>query len=224
MSFEEQARVPPRCDARPRPSRTPGPSSDNPHDRVARRPQVSVIRESVAAVYEAEESWTQAAQMLAGIDLDSGQRQLDALYKLQKCIKIAQLYLVRARRDVLGCWLERWLAHQAPRGSQEDDDALSADKFIQKAGFLLSESKDEALELQYNTCYARILDSKVRPYKRCCPGFATHGFATICVPQRKFIEAALRYYHLSQLAKREIGAFAPRALLQANRPACVHRR
>ena len=50
-----------------------------------------------------------------------------------------------------------------PRAPQEDDDALSADKFIQKAGFLLSESKDEALELQYNTCYARILDSKVRP-------------------------------------------------------------
>jgi hypothetical protein len=25
-------------------------------------------------------------------------------------------------------------------------------------------------------------------------------------PQRRFIEAALRYYHLSQLAKREIGA------------------
>jgi hypothetical protein len=59
---------------------------------------VSVIRESVAAVYEAEESWTQAAQVLAGIDLDSGQRVLDANYKLQKCIKIAQLYLVRHRR------------------------------------------------------------------------------------------------------------------------------
>jgi COP9 signalosome complex subunit 4 len=57
---------------------------------------VSVIRESVAAVYEAEESWTQAAQVLAGIELDSGQRVLDATYKLQKCIKIAQLYLVRA--------------------------------------------------------------------------------------------------------------------------------
>ena len=27
-------------------------------------------------------------------------------------------------------------------------------------------------------------------------------------PQRRFIEAALRYYHLSQLAKREIGAGA----------------
>ena len=77
-----------------------------PSRRAARRPQVSVIRESVAAVYEAEESWTQAAQVLAGIDLDSGQRQLDALYKLQKCIKIAQLYLVRARREARWCWLE----------------------------------------------------------------------------------------------------------------------
>ena len=57
---------------------------------------MSVIRESVAAVYEAEESWTQAAQVLAGIDLDSGQRKLDATYKLSKCIKIAQLYLARA--------------------------------------------------------------------------------------------------------------------------------
>ena len=78
------------------------------------RPQVSVIRESVAAVYEAEESWTQAAQVLAGIDLDSGQRQLDALYKLQKCIKIAQLYLVRARREASWCSLEAWHAHEAP--------------------------------------------------------------------------------------------------------------
>ena len=93
--------------------------------------------------------------------------------------------------------------------SQEDDDALSADKFIQKAGFLLSESKDEALELQYNTCYARILDSKARPPR----GSASAGWLAhlrrACFPrclQRKFIEAALRYYHLSQLAKREIGA------------------
>ncbi len=73
------------------------------------RAQVSVIRESVAAVYEAEESWTQAAQVLAGIELDSGQRVLDATYKLQKCIKIAQLYLVRAgismRRNQRASWL-----------------------------------------------------------------------------------------------------------------------
>lgn len=64
-------------------------------DSLALEPQqVSVIRESVASVYEAEESWTQAAHVLAGIDLDSGQRVLDAVYKLQMCIRIAQLFLV----------------------------------------------------------------------------------------------------------------------------------
>lgn len=34
-------------------------------------------------------------QVLAGIDLESGQRQLDNNYKLNMCIRIAQLYLVR---------------------------------------------------------------------------------------------------------------------------------
>jgi COP9 signalosome complex subunit 4 len=48
------------------------------------------------------------------------------------------------------------------RGTQEDDDAANADTFIKKAGFLLADSKDEALDLQYNVCYARILDSKAR--------------------------------------------------------------
>ena len=85
MSFEEQVRA----------AATHGATQEH---LTRRAPQVSVIRESVAAVYEAEESWTQAAQVLAGIDLDSGQRQLDAAYKLQKCIKIAQLFLVRARQ------------------------------------------------------------------------------------------------------------------------------
>ena len=56
---------------------------------------MAVIRESMAAVYEGQEAWSQAAQVLAGIDLDSGQRVLDASYKLQMCIRIAQLFLVR---------------------------------------------------------------------------------------------------------------------------------
>ena len=72
--------------------------------------QVAVIRESMATVYEAQEAWSQAAQVLAGIDLDSGQRVLDASYKLQMCIRIAQLFLVRMQRrgtgmDVSALWL-----------------------------------------------------------------------------------------------------------------------
>jgi len=64
----------------------------------------------MATVYEAQEAWSQAAQVLAGIDLDSGQRVLDASYKLQMCIRIAQLFLVRMQRrgtgmDVSALWL-----------------------------------------------------------------------------------------------------------------------
>ena len=40
--------------------------------------------------------------------VDSGQRKLDATYKLSKCIKIAQLYLARAaRRCCARCCYER---------------------------------------------------------------------------------------------------------------------
>ncbi len=148
--------------------------------------QVTLIREHLADLYEREEEWSQAATTLAGIDLDSGwllhkhcgggpcrhwqsqasmnsavgspagMRVLDNEFKLEKYIKVAMLYL-------------------------EDDDAVSAETHLKKASSLISTSKNEALELKYKTCYARVLDSK-----------------------RKFLEAAPRYYELSQMGKREI--------------------
>eukprot|EP00877_Chromochloris_zofingiensis_P013874 jgi/Chrzof1/8740/Cz03g22180.t1 len=99
--------------------------------------QVTFIRESLAGLLEQEEEWTKAAQILAGIDLDSGMRVLDNQYKLQKNIKIAMLYL-------------------------EDDDPVSAEQYIKKASSLITASKDSLLELHYKTCYARIMDSKRR--------------------------------------------------------------
>ena len=36
--------------------------------------QVSIIREGLAELYENEEQWSKAAQMLSGIDLESGIR------------------------------------------------------------------------------------------------------------------------------------------------------
>ncbi|OAY70078.1 COP9 signalosome complex subunit 4 [Ananas comosus] len=119
--------------------------------------QVSVIREKLAELYESEQQWSKAAQMLSGIDLESGIRMLDDAYKLSKCVHIARLYL-------------------------EDDDAVNAEVFINKASFLVSTSQHEVLNLQYKVCYARILDLK-----------------------RKFLEAALRYYDISQIEKRQIG-------------------
>ncbi|XXG81348.1 hypothetical protein AAC387_Pa09g2008 [Persea americana] len=118
--------------------------------------QVLVIREKLAELYESEQQWSKAAQMLSGIDLDAGIRMLDETYKLSKCVQIARLYL-------------------------EDDDAVNAEVFINKASFLVSNSPHEVLSLQYKVCYARILDLK-----------------------RKFLEAALRYYDISQIEKRQI--------------------
>ncbi|GAB2224876.1 hypothetical protein Droror1_Dr00005654 [Drosera rotundifolia] len=119
--------------------------------------QVLVIREKLSELYESEQEWSKAAQMLSGIDLDSGMRGIDDAYRLAKCVHIARLYL-------------------------EDDDAVKAEAFINKASFLVSNSHHEALNLQYQVCYARILDLK-----------------------RKFLEAALRYYNISQIEKRQIG-------------------
>ncbi|RDY00294.1 COP9 signalosome complex subunit 4 [Mucuna pruriens] len=119
--------------------------------------QVLVIREKLAELYESEKQWSKAAQMLSGIDLDSGMRVIDDAFRLSKCVQIACLYL-------------------------EDDDAVNAEAFINKASFLVSNSQHEVLNLKYKVCYARILDLK-----------------------RKFLEAALRYYDISQIEKRQIG-------------------
>ncbi|KAG8073863.1 hypothetical protein GUJ93_ZPchr0006g41195 [Zizania palustris] len=119
--------------------------------------QVVVIREKLAELYESEQQWSKAAQMLSGIDLDSGIRMLDDTNKLSKCVQIARLYL-------------------------EDDDSINAEAFINKASFLVTNSHQELLNLQYKVCYARILDLK-----------------------RRFLEAALRYYDISQIEQRQIG-------------------
>ncbi|KAL2924257.1 COP9 signalosome complex subunit 4 [Bienertia sinuspersici] len=119
--------------------------------------QALTVREKLADLYESEQLWSKAAQMLSGIDLDSGMRGIDDTYRLSKCVQIARLYL-------------------------EDDDAVNAEAFINKASFLVSNSQNEVMNLQYKVCYARILDLK-----------------------RKFLEAALRYYDISQIEKRKIG-------------------
>ncbi|KAK9815676.1 hypothetical protein WJX72_007876 [[Myrmecia] bisecta] len=123
---------------------------------VSYEEQVTVVRTNLAQLLEEEEDWSKAAQTLAGIDLDSGMRQLDAEYRLSTNIKIAMLHL-------------------------EDDDAVSAETYIKKAASLIAACKNEELELQYKTCYARILDSK-----------------------RRFLQAATSYYELSQVGNREI--------------------
>lgn len=118
--------------------------------------QVTAVREALAALQERKEDWSAAARTLAGIDLDSGLRQLDAEYRLAKNVKISMLYL-------------------------EDDDSVAAEMYIKKASSLVTTCKEEGLELQYRSCYVRILDAK-----------------------RRFVEAAQRYHQLSQMEARQV--------------------
>ncbi|CAN6539413.1 unnamed protein product [Malus baccata var. baccata] len=99
--------------------------------------QLMIIREKLAELYESEQQWSKAAQMLSGINLDSGTRAVDDTFKLSKCVQIARLYL-------------------------EDDDAVNAEAFIHKASFLITTIQHEVLTLEYKICYARFLDLKRR--------------------------------------------------------------
>ena len=64
----------------------------------------------------------------------------------------------------------------------QDEESISAETYINRASLLISETTSDHLMLQHKVCYARILDAK-----------------------RKFLEAASRYYQLSQLTTRTFG-------------------
>jgi len=59
----------------------------------------------------------------------------------------------------------------------QDDESVTAETYINRASLLIADETPDALKLQHKVCYARILDSK-----------------------RKFLEAANRYYQLSNIA------------------------
>ncbi|XP_065158268.1 COP9 signalosome complex subunit 4 [Atheta coriaria] len=95
--------------------------------------QVSMIRQHLGNIYENEQKWRDAANVLVGIPLETGQKQYSVDYKLETYLKIARLYL-------------------------EDDDPIQAEAFINRASLLQAESKNEQLQIYYKVCYARVLD------------------------------------------------------------------
>jgi len=121
------------------------------HRTVAFEEQVSTIREHLAFVYESEEEWAKAAQVLKGIPLESSGILIADEYKANIYVKIAQLCL-------------------------EDEESIQAEMYINRAAQLMSKVKDPVLQLRYKVCFAKIMDSK-----------------------RRFIEASMRYYELSQI-------------------------
>lgn len=101
--------------------------------------QNTTIREILATGYEAEEDWSKAAQALQGIQLDSTQRQVPDLVKVQTWIRIVRCYL-------------------------EDDDTVAAEIALNKiknssgAAEVLNTTPE--LRLHYQLSQARILDSR----------------------------------------------------------------
>ncbi|XP_023225851.1 COP9 signalosome complex subunit 4 [Centruroides vittatus] len=95
--------------------------------------QVASIRQHLADIYEKEQCWREAANVLVGIPLETGQKQYSVDYKLETYLKIARLYL-------------------------EDDDPVQAEAFINRASLLQAESNNEQLQIYYKVCYARVLD------------------------------------------------------------------
>ena len=83
--------------------------------------------------------------MLVGIPLETGQKQYSVDYKLETYLKIARLYL-------------------------EDEDPVQGEAYINRAAILLTQTKNDGLQIIYKVCQGRVLDYK-----------------------RKFIEAASRY-------------------------------
>lgn len=103
---------------------------------VSYEESLMIVCEYLSTLYQEQQAWSDAADTLARIDLESGMRAVDSGYKLGNCIKIARLYL-------------------------EDGNVGSADAFLKKASSLLSSAAGQGnLLLQYQACSAMILDKK----------------------------------------------------------------
>ncbi|GBP68559.1 COP9 signalosome complex subunit 4 [Eumeta japonica] len=95
--------------------------------------QVSSIRQHLADIYERNQKWKEAAEVLVGIPLETGQKQYSVDYKLETYLKIARLYL-------------------------EVDDPVQAEAYVNRASLLQAETTNEQLQIYYKVCYARVLD------------------------------------------------------------------
>lgn len=97
--------------------------------------QVGAIRQHLADIYEREQNWRQAAGVLVGIPLETGQKQYSVDYKLETYLKIARLYL-------------------------EDEDPAQGEAYINRAAQLQTQTKNDHLQIIYKVCQGRVLDFK----------------------------------------------------------------
>eukprot|EP00295_Goniomonas_pacifica_P025110 CAMPEP_0175945012 /NCGR_PEP_ID=MMETSP0108-20121206/26464_1 /TAXON_ID=195067 ORGANISM="Goniomonas pacifica, Strain CCMP1869" /NCGR_SAMPLE_ID=MMETSP0108 /ASSEMBLY_ACC=CAM_ASM_000204 /LENGTH=416 /DNA_ID=CAMNT_0017270225 /DNA_START=1 /DNA_END=1251 /DNA_ORIENTATION=- len=108
------------------------------------RPRVSSFEEvfahtteKLSEIFETEEDWRKAAELLREVPLTSGLRQLSDDYKAEKYIKIAQLFL-------------------------ECDEPVEAEAFVNRATAIIHKCTHPRLKFSHQACRARILDSQRR--------------------------------------------------------------
>ncbi|KAI0832425.1 hypothetical protein BC628DRAFT_314609 [Trametes gibbosa] len=100
---------------------------------VSYEEQVNSLRFQLADILEEEESWSDAARVLTGISLDSGQRSLPDEEKLRVYVRIVRLLL-------------------------EDEDSIEAERYYNRAALLAHSTTDRETLLQFKLCQARISD------------------------------------------------------------------
>jgi len=115
--------------------------------------QVVMLRFHLAEIYEKEENWQQAAEMLIGIPLETGQKQYTVQYKLEIYLKVARLYL-------------------------EVEDDVQSEAYINRAAQLVPQTKEETILTMFKACQARLLDFK-RKFIEAASKFNEMSYKTI---------------------------------------------
>ncbi|KAI0352954.1 hypothetical protein OH77DRAFT_1428076 [Trametes cingulata] len=100
---------------------------------VSYEEQVNSLRFQLADILEEQEQWSDAARVLMGISLDSGQRSLPDEDKLRVYVRIVRLLL-------------------------EEEDSVEAERYYNRAALLAHSTTDKETLLQFKLCQARISD------------------------------------------------------------------
>ncbi|KAF8351424.1 hypothetical protein F5887DRAFT_207262 [Amanita rubescens] len=100
---------------------------------VSYEEQVNGLRSQLADLLEQEEEWSEAARVLMGISLDSGQRTISDEDRLRVYIRIVRLLL-------------------------EDEDSVQAETYYNRAALLILSTSNRETQLQFKLCQARISD------------------------------------------------------------------
>ena len=96
--------------------------------------QDSLLRETVAEAFTAQENYMEAAKTLQGIQFESSQRRVSDDAKVSTWIRICRLYL-------------------------EEDDIAKAEAYLNRAKSLIYKVQDKELNLKFQLSQARISDS-----------------------------------------------------------------